>query len=893
MSVSTGSPGVPPPRLSVIVPAYQCAASLRRCLDAIAQSDLSRHDWELLVVDDGSTDETSAIAETMADVVLRTADGPRGPAHARNVGAHAARGAVLVFVDADVLVAPSTLRGFASRLDADAELTAVFGSYDDRPTEPGLVSQYRNLLHHRTHTVHAGVAETFWAGCGAIRRTAFLEAGGFDAARYPRPQVEDIELGYRLCDGGARILLAPDLTGTHLKRWTLGGMVRTDFADRAVPWTRLLLERRLDPSHAPLNLSWLQRLFTASAGIAMLSLPLALLTGTLGWGWIGLACLVVVVIGNLPLFGFLASRRGWQFALGTVPLHLVHYAVSVCGAGWGALRHITASVPRPALTTGVLLLALHAALAWSIRSPTLATGGDDAMLLALARALRGGSYAELWTLGAPTHAMYPPGYPVLLAFLGATGPAALPLALALGIALSTAMLALTALLAARVSPWLGVALLLVGATNPQVLGVTSRVSTEPAFGALLATMLVLAAASGDGARRWGLTAACGILAALTRSIGVALIAALLLEFALRRRGRSVMVLAAVSALTVGAWLAWTASAPRLDAGSSYIADALYTPPAARPAEAPMVTPPSPSLVSVLAERVRRNASGYLRWTLPVAIAQPMWPGTPTDNVVWLAITLGAGGIGFGWWARRQRIVALAVMAYVGVLLMWPYQYARFLAPIVPLLLLGLLTGVWWAGRRWASPRVAWVGVWTLAGVLTLSGAQAHLVRRAEIAGCDRDGEPRRSLACVGPKQRDFFAAIEVARDSSAADAPVLASKPATVWTFSGRPSLPLDEALRARDPDAFVALLQDTGVELVLLNHVHIQQWALAPMLEARCNAFALVRAFETHAAVLRVLPRDAPDRSPAQSAAACDAIRNWASTDWMREVDGSRLGPW
>ena len=52
-------------------------------------------------------------------------------------------------------------------------LTAVMGSYDDTPSEPGLVSQYRNLLHHFVHQVGREKASTFWAGCGAVRRGAF------------------------------------------------------------------------------------------------------------------------------------------------------------------------------------------------------------------------------------------------------------------------------------------------------------------------------------------------------------------------------------------------------------------------------------------------------------------------------------------------------------------------------------------------------------------------------------------------------------------------------------------------------------------------------------------------------------------------------------------------
>jgi len=334
-----GDVGVSAPSviLTVVVPAYQCAPMLRASLDGLLQSDMPRAAWELIVVDDGSTDDTGAVAARGADVVLRVADGPRGPAHARNLGAIAARGDVVVFVDADVVVARSTLRGFAERLEAEPGLAAVFGAYDDCPADPGIVSRYRNLLHHHVHVRHAGEAVTFWAGCGAIRRDVFLRIGGFDAQRYRRPQVEDIELGYRLGDAGGRIRLEPSLAGTHLKRWSLASMLRTDFHDRAVPWTELLLARRRIAADSTLNLAPREKIFTACAGVAAAATVMGALTSSVAWLWLTAACLGVIIMGNAPLFAFFAARHGWGFALRTVPLRVLFYGVSALGAAWAVV----------------------------------------------------------------------------------------------------------------------------------------------------------------------------------------------------------------------------------------------------------------------------------------------------------------------------------------------------------------------------------------------------------------------------------------------------------------------------------------------------------------------------------------------------------------------------
>ena len=84
-----------------------------------------------------------------------------------------------------------------------------------------MVSQYRNLLHHFVHQEGNPEASTFWAGCGAVRRAAFDAVAGYDEARFRRPSIEDIELGYRLRRAGYRIRLDRDLQCTHLKRWRL------------------------------------------------------------------------------------------------------------------------------------------------------------------------------------------------------------------------------------------------------------------------------------------------------------------------------------------------------------------------------------------------------------------------------------------------------------------------------------------------------------------------------------------------------------------------------------------------------------------------------------------------------------------------------------------------
>lgn len=326
------------PRMSVIVPAYRCTPYLRVTLDALERSTLPRDAWELIVVDDSSGDDTADFARTKADLVLTTDDGPRGPGCARNLGARQAHGDVVVFVDADVVVAPETLALIDERMQ-DRNIGAVFGSYDAFPSAPGLVSQYRNLLHHYVHHQNAGHASTFWAGCGAIRRTTFLKVGGFDEQRYPRPQIEDIELGYRLRAHGETIVLDPRIQGKHLKQWTLSGMIRTDLRERAIPWMHLLIERHETLGAGPLNLHPRQKVLTVVSCLALLLLGVAAITLDSRWLLLVGALAGLIILGDLTLFLWFSRARGPLFASAVVPLRWAFYVVSGVGATWAILTH--------------------------------------------------------------------------------------------------------------------------------------------------------------------------------------------------------------------------------------------------------------------------------------------------------------------------------------------------------------------------------------------------------------------------------------------------------------------------------------------------------------------------------------------------------------------------
>ncbi len=332
------------PRLSVIVPVRDGASFLAESLLALRASDLPSEAWELIVVDDASRDASADVAERFADVVVRRAESS-GPATARNHGVQQSRGDTLVFIDADVSVHRDALRRLEESFRGEARVAAVFGAYDTAPRAPGLVSQYRNLLHHRVHAEGRGDAETFWAGLGAIKRSVFVAAGGFDETMR---QLEDIDLGYRVRALGHRILLRPEIQGTHLKRWTLRTMIATDLFGRGVTWMRLHLEQGRTGRPGTLNLLPAEKVFTLLTGFAALALGMSVIRWSSRWLILAGLCLAVVIVGNLPLLRWFARERGYRFALLVVPLRLLYYLLNAIAAAIGVMRHAVTPRRRPA-----------------------------------------------------------------------------------------------------------------------------------------------------------------------------------------------------------------------------------------------------------------------------------------------------------------------------------------------------------------------------------------------------------------------------------------------------------------------------------------------------------------------------------------------------------------
>jgi GT2 family glycosyltransferase len=318
-------------RLSIIIPVYNDRENLDKCLRALAQSSFT--DFQLIVVDDGSRDGSDQVAEGRCDRLVRLQSN-RGQAVARNLGVSHAEADLLFFLDADVMVQPHTLAQILQAFEDDPGISALFCSYQADTPPQNFVSQFKNLQHHFTHKNGRREAATFCGGFGAIRRKVFEDIGGFcKDMRY----MEDVQLGYRLHRAGHRILLCPAIQLTHNKRYSLISLARSDVFQRAVPWTRLMLEHR----------EFNNDLNTSSNNIASVVVVFLMLLAVFVHppgltGWLALESVLagILVLLNLRFLGFVLRARGFLFALRAVPMLWLQYAYSGFGLGLGILAHL-------------------------------------------------------------------------------------------------------------------------------------------------------------------------------------------------------------------------------------------------------------------------------------------------------------------------------------------------------------------------------------------------------------------------------------------------------------------------------------------------------------------------------------------------------------------------
>ena len=198
----------PPPTLSVVVPAYNARSRLPACLGSLYRQSYPRERYEVIVVDDGSRDDTAEQARLLGRrwagtlKVIRQANG--GPARARNAGVRAASGEIVAFLDADCVADPDWLAELVAVL-ATSAADAVGGPiWNHAYRDP--VSRFLTASRFYRHRARHGQVEYLVTANLAMRRETFEALGGFHEAT--GTWSEDADLSFRMTKEGYSLLLA-------------------------------------------------------------------------------------------------------------------------------------------------------------------------------------------------------------------------------------------------------------------------------------------------------------------------------------------------------------------------------------------------------------------------------------------------------------------------------------------------------------------------------------------------------------------------------------------------------------------------------------------------------------------------------------------------------------
>jgi glycosyltransferase involved in cell wall biosynthesis len=316
--------------ISVIIPAYRCADTIERCVDAVLRSTLPPE--EVIVVDDCSPDGTLARIEELAQrhpgvVVAAGTKRNMGPAGARNAGAAVAKGKYLFFLDSDTMVSPDALENFSRRIE---EHDAVVGMYEEEPIVQSPSAWYKALLYR--YLLDPGDIrpyDQFSASCAGIRKEVFDAVGGYDEWFKPGVDLENEELGYRIC-AQYDMVLDPSVRTSH--EFPGFRKMTSTFFFRTALWVEMFTVRRKFSTTAGTSA-------TGTSSMALLAAVLALPLGFVHpYGLApSLAAFVYFAVGYAGFFRYVARRRPSFLPL-AIPLNLFYTLVIALGAGFGLGR---------------------------------------------------------------------------------------------------------------------------------------------------------------------------------------------------------------------------------------------------------------------------------------------------------------------------------------------------------------------------------------------------------------------------------------------------------------------------------------------------------------------------------------------------------------------------
>lgn len=214
-------------RVSVVAATYRRPHLLEQLLESLAAQTFPREDFEVVIVDDGSGDETIGTLERWRDredLPLRfTSQENSGPAAARNRGYRMAKAPLIAFTDDDCIAEPEWLAGLVAYMDAHPDVAGVGGLIKRR--EERLLSRFVDHVARMGHKVRDGVVFVLITANACYRRDALEAVGGFDE-RIPWPEGEDADLSRKVLEDGGSLGVEASAVVAHRHRDSVGGIFK-------------------------------------------------------------------------------------------------------------------------------------------------------------------------------------------------------------------------------------------------------------------------------------------------------------------------------------------------------------------------------------------------------------------------------------------------------------------------------------------------------------------------------------------------------------------------------------------------------------------------------------------------------------------------------------------
>lgn len=308
---------------SIIIPVFNGEKTIKECLESLLNQQ-GKKNYEIIVVDDGSTDSTSEIAKKFSGKIKYIFQKNVGPAKARNNGAKNARGEMLVFIDSDCIAEKNWLEEMLKPF-SDSEVKGVQGSYKTKQRD--IIARFAQIEIEERYKKMSKKSSIDFIGSysAAYRKEIFDKAGGFDE-RFPVASGEDPELSYKLAKSGNKLVFNPNAIVYHAHPNSLGDYLKNKFS-RAY-WRVLLYGKHKDKI--------ISDSYTTQALKIQILLAALLFLSAVGWALNLLPPLLAIVIFAALILSFapftaFALKR--DFGVGIIAMPVMFLRSIVFGAG--------------------------------------------------------------------------------------------------------------------------------------------------------------------------------------------------------------------------------------------------------------------------------------------------------------------------------------------------------------------------------------------------------------------------------------------------------------------------------------------------------------------------------------------------------------------------------